>query len=92
MAGNKFCAKNNPLETKRTIQRIKKPRAGSLRKSTRYTNPQPNQLKGRVKNEKGVITINTEEIQQVLLQILYSTHLKNLNEMDDFPDSYQLLS
>jgi hypothetical protein len=39
MAGNKFCAKNNPLETKRTIQRIKKPRAGSLRKSTRYTNP-----------------------------------------------------
>ena len=41
----------------------------------------------KLRNEKGDITMDTEEIQRIIesyAKNLYSTKLENLNEMDDF--------
>ena len=50
-----------------------KQRAVYLRKSTKLTNPYPNKSKGRestqiskIRNEKGDITTDTEEIQKLI--------------------------
>jgi len=46
-----------------------------------------------VRNEKGDITRNTEEIQKIIrsyFKSLHSTKLENLNEMDNFQDRHQL--
>ena len=45
------------------------------------------------RNEKGDITTETEEIQKIIRSYykkLYSTQLENLEEMDNFLDSYQI--
>lgn len=47
----------------------------------------------KIRMEKGAITTDTEEIQWIIrsyFKSLYSTKLENLNEMDDFLDSFQL--
>ena len=46
----------------------------------------------KIRNEKGDITTETEEIQKVIrsyYKSLYSTQLENLEEMDSFLDRYQ---
>ena len=46
-----------------------------------------------IRNEKGDITIETEEIKknhQSYYKSLYSTKLENINEMDNFIDRYQV--
>jgi hypothetical protein len=46
-----------------------------------------------VRNEKGDITTEPEEIQSIIRSYykrLYSTKLENLNEMDNFLDRYQV--
>jgi hypothetical protein len=50
-------------------------------------------LINKIKNEKGNITIEPEEIQNTIRSYykrLYSTKLENLNEMDNFLDRYQV--
>jgi hypothetical protein len=48
-----------------------------------------------MRNEKGDITTESEEIQKKITSSyykrLYSTKLENLNEMDNFLDRYQVL-
>ena len=46
-----------------------------------------------VKNEKGDIITETEEIQSIITSYyksLYSTKLENIDEMDHFPDRFQV--
>ena len=47
----------------------------------------------KIRNEKGDITIDPEEIQNTIRSFfkrLYSTKLENLDEMDKFLDKYQV--
>ena len=47
----------------------------------------------KVRDEKGDITTDTEEIQRIIrpdFKSLYSTKLENFNEMDDFYNIYYL--
>ena len=77
-----------------------------MRKSTKQIKLQSNSLKGtetvsnltKIRNEKGYITTETEEIQQIIrtyykslyYTILYYTKLENLDEMEDFLDRYYI--
>jgi hypothetical protein len=66
---------------KKKINKLDKP-LGKLTKRRRDT-IQINKMR----NEKGDITTDTEEIQRIIrsyLKSLYSTKLENLNEMGDF--------
>ena len=50
-------------------------------------------LFNKIRNEKGDITTDPEETQNTIRSFykrLYSTKLKNLNEMDKFLDRYQV--
>ena len=50
-------------------------------------------LINKIRNEKGDITTDPEEIQNTIRSIyksLYSTKLENLDEMDKFLDRYQV--
>ena len=50
-------------------------------------------LINKIRNEKGVITTDPEEIQNTIRSFhkrLYSTKLENLDEMDKFLDRYQI--
>jgi hypothetical protein len=50
-------------------------------------------LINKIKNEKGDITIESEEIQNIIrsyYKSLYSTKLENLDEMENFLDRYQV--
>jgi hypothetical protein len=52
-------------------------------------------LINKIRNEKGDITTDPEEIQNTIRSFykrLYSTKLENLDEMDKFLDRYQLPS
>jgi DNA gyrase/topoisomerase IV subunit A len=47
----------------------------------------------KIRNEKGAITTEIEEIQNIIRSYhksLYSTQLENLYEMDNFLDRYQI--
>jgi hypothetical protein len=49
----------------------------------------------KIRDEKGVITIHTNENQRIIRKYfknLYSNKLENLEEMDKFLDAYNLLS
>ena len=50
-------------------------------------------LTNRIRNEKGDITTDPEEIQNTFRSVykrLYSTKLENLDEMDNYLDRFQL--
>jgi hypothetical protein len=50
-------------------------------------------LINKIRNEKGYIITEPEEIQNTIRSFykrIYSTKLKNLNEMDKFLDKYQV--
>jgi hypothetical protein len=50
-------------------------------------------LISKIRNEKGDITTESEEIQNLIrsyYKSLYSTKLENLDEMDKFPDRHQV--
>ena len=50
-------------------------------------------LINKIRNERGDITTDPEEIQNTIrsfYKMLYSTKLENLDEMDKFPDRYQI--
>jgi hypothetical protein len=97
----KLRAEFNQVETKRTIQRINQTRSWffekineidkSLARLTR--GHRDNVLLNKIRNEKGDITTEPEEIQNIIRSYykrLYSTKLENLDEMDQFLGRYQV--
>ena len=91
----------NQVETRRTIQRINQTRRWLFEKINkidktlaRLTRGQrDNILINKIKNEKGDITTEPEEIQNTISSFykrLYSTKLENLDEMDKFLDRYKV--
>ena len=89
------------METKRTIQRINQTRSWFFEKINKIDKPLARLTRGhrdsilinKIKNEKGDITTEPEEIQNIIRSYykrLYSTKLENLDEMDNFLDRYQV--
>ena len=94
-------AEINPVETKRTIQRINKTRSWFFEKINKIDKPLARLNKrhrnsiqiNKIRNEKRDITTETEEIQKIIrsyYKSLYSTQLENLEEMENFLDRYQI--
>jgi hypothetical protein len=97
----KLRAEINQMETKRTIQRIYQTRNRFLMKINKRDKPLGRFTRGhwesilinKIKNEKGDITTEPEEIKNIIRSYykrLYSTKLENLDEMDKFLDRYQI--
>ena len=97
----KLRAEINQVETKGTIQRINQTRSWFFEKIKKIDTPLARLTRGhrdsikiyKIRNEKGDITTETEEIQKIIrsyFKSLYSTQLENLDEMDNFLDRYQI--
>jgi hypothetical protein len=91
------------VETKRTIQRINQTRSWFFEKINKIDKPlarltrrhRDSILINKIRNEKGDITTDTEEIQNIIKSYykrLYSKKLENLGEMNNFLDRYQYQS
>ena len=89
----------NQVET-RTIQRINQSRSWFFEKINKIDKHLARLTRGhrdsilinKIRNEKGDITTDSEEIQNTIRSFykrLYSTKLENLDEMDNFLDRYQ---
>ena len=87
----------NQVETRRTIQRINQTRSWFFEKISKINKPLAKLTKGhresilikKIRNEKGDITTDPEELQNTIRSFykwLYSTKLENLDEMDNFLD------
>jgi hypothetical protein len=85
----------------RTIQRINQRRSWFFEKINKIDKPlvrppkahRDNILINKIRNEKGDIKTDPEEIQNTIRSFykrLYSTNLENLDEMDKFLDRYQV--
>jgi hypothetical protein len=90
------------VESRRTIQRINQRRSWFFEKINKIDKPLARLNKGhrdsilinKIRNEKGDMTTDPEEIQNTVIfyyKRLYSTKLENLDEMDKFLDRYQVL-
>jgi hypothetical protein len=97
----KLRAKINQVETKGTIQRINKTRSWFFEKINKIDKPLAILTRGQIdsiqinkmRNEKGDITTETEEIRKIIkfhYKSLCSIKLENLDEMDNFLDRYQV--
>ena len=97
----KLRGKINQVETRRTIQRINQTRSWFFEKINKIDKPLARLTRGhresilinKIRNEKGDITTDPEEIQNTIRSFykrLYSTKLENLDEMDKFLDRYQV--
>jgi hypothetical protein len=89
------------VDTKITAQRINQTRSWFFEKFTKIDTPLARLTRGhgdsilinKIRNEKGDITTDPEEIQnhtKSFYKRLYSTKLENLDEMDKFLDRYQV--
>jgi hypothetical protein len=85
------------VETRRTIQRINQIRSWFFEKINKIDKTLARLTRGhrksilikKIRNEKGDITTEPEEIQTAIRSFykrLYSTKLENLDEMDKFLD------
>ena len=92
----------NKIETQKTIQRINETKSWFLEKINKIDKPLPKLIKrqrenmqiNKIRNEKGDITTDTEEIQRIIrsyYESLYATKLENVQEMDLFLDKYHFL-
>ena len=97
----KLRAEINKVKTKKTIQRIKVTKSWFFQKINKVDKPLSKLTKrqtenmqiNKIRNEKGDITMDTEEIQRIFrsyFENLYSTKMENLKEMDNFLDRYHL--
>jgi hypothetical protein len=98
----KLSGEINQVETRRTIQRINQTRSWFFEKINKIDKPLARLTKGhrdnilinKIRKEKGDITTDPEEIQNIIRSFykrLYSAKLENLDEMDKFLDRYQVL-
>ena len=89
------------METRRTIQRINQTRSCFFEKINKIDKPLARLTRGhrdsilvnKIRNKKGDITTDPEEIQNTIRSFykrLYSTKLENLDEMNKFLDRYQV--
>jgi hypothetical protein len=89
------------VEIRRTIQRINQTRSWFFEKINKIDKPLSRLTRGyrdsilinKIRNEKGGITTDPEEIQNTIRSFykrLYSTKLDNLDEMDKFLDRCQV--
>jgi hypothetical protein len=97
----KLMVEINQVETKRTIQKINQTRSWFFEKINKIDKILARLTRGhrdsiqinKIRNEKGDISTETEEIQNIIrsyYKSLYSTQLENLDEMDNFLDRYQI--
>jgi hypothetical protein len=97
----KFRGEINQVETRRNIQRINQTQSWFFEKINKIDKPlarltrghRDNILINKIRNEKGNITTDHEEIQNTIRSFykrLYSTKLENLDQMDKFLDRYQV--
>ena len=97
----KLRGKINQVETRRTIQRINQRRSWFFEKINKIDKPLARLTRGhrdsilinKIRNEKGDITTDPEEIQNTIRSFykrLYSIKLENLDEMDKFLHRYQV--
>jgi hypothetical protein len=88
-------------EKKKTIQRIKQTRSWFFEKINKIDEPLARLSRGhrdsiltnKIRNEKGDITTEPEEIQNIIRSYhkrLYSIKLENMDELDNFLDRYQV--
>jgi hypothetical protein len=91
----------NQVETRRTIQRISQRKSWFFEKINKIDKLLARHTRGhrdsilinKSRNEKGDITTDPGEIQNTIRSFykrLYSTKLESLDEMDKFPDRYQV--
>jgi hypothetical protein len=97
----KLRAEINEVETKTTIQRINQTRSWFFDKINKIDKALARPTRGhrdiilinKIRNEKGDITTEPEEIQNIIRSYykrLCLTKLENLDEMDNFLDRYQV--
>jgi hypothetical protein len=97
----KLRAEIHQVETKRTIQRINQTRSWFFEKINNIDTPLARLTRGhrdsilinKIRNEKGDIKTESEEIQNIIRSYykrLYSTKLENLDQMDNFLHRYQV--
>jgi hypothetical protein len=97
----KLRGKINQVETRRTIQRINQMRSWCFEKINKIDKPLARHTRGhrvsnlinKIRNEKGDITTDPEEIQNTIRSFykrIYSTKLGNLDKMDKFLDRHQV--
>jgi hypothetical protein len=93
----KLRAEINQVETKRTIQRINQTRSRFFEKNNKIDKPlarltrehRDSILINKIRNEKGDITTDPEEIQNTIRSFynrLYLTKPENMNKMENFLD------
>ena len=91
----KLTAEINSVETKRTVQKINQTRSWFFEKINKIGKPLARLTRGhrdsnlinKIRNAKGDITTECEEIKEIMrsyYKSLYSTKLENLDEMDKF--------
>jgi hypothetical protein len=88
------------VETKRTIQRINQRKSWYFEKINKIDKPLARLIRqnrdsiliNKIRNEKGDITTDPEEIQNTIYPSTkgYTIKLENLDEMDKFLDRYQV--
>ena len=76
-------------------------KAGSLKRTTKSINPQPDSsrkkertLINKIQNERGKVTVDITEIQRIIrdqYKQLYANKMDNLEEIDKFSERYNLL-
>jgi hypothetical protein len=98
---NQTQGQNHQVETRRTIQRINQRRSWFFEKINKIDKPLTKLTRGhresilinKIRNDKGDITIDPEEIQNTIRSFykrLYSTKLEILDKMNKFLDRYQV--
>ena len=91
----------NKIETQKTIEKINKTKSWFFENVNKIDKPLARLTKKRrertqitkIRKEKGEITMDTAEIQKTIRQYydqLYGNKIDNLEEMDNFLESYNL--
>ena len=91
----------NELETRSTVEQINRTRSWFFERINKIDRPlarlvQKNRERtqsNKIMNEKGEVTTNSNEIERIMrnfYQQLYANNLSNLDEMEDFLETYKL--